>query len=123
MLPLLTAVFAAISYDSVLACAFFFFLTVFIYGQLYRVMSLNAPEPAARPRPAAVRRPAEPMIGPPAPDSRTVTRETDLLFPSFNMHTEWIGQVDYKNAATGDPDDFTSGSSWMATAGGRRRAG
>ena len=31
------------SYDSVLACAFFFFLTVFIYGQLYRVMSLNAP--------------------------------------------------------------------------------
>ena len=43
LLPLLTAVFAAIAYDSVLGCAFFFFLTVFIYGQLYRVMSLNAP--------------------------------------------------------------------------------
>jgi hypothetical protein len=42
-LPLLTGVFAAIAYDSVLASAFFFFLTVFIYGQLYRVMSLNAP--------------------------------------------------------------------------------
>jgi UDP-N-acetylmuramyl pentapeptide phosphotransferase/UDP-N-acetylglucosamine-1-phosphate transferase len=42
-LPLLTAVFAAVSYDSILACAFFFFLTVFIYSQLYRVMSLNAP--------------------------------------------------------------------------------
>ena len=25
------------------ASAFFFFVTVFIYGQLYRVMSLNAP--------------------------------------------------------------------------------
>jgi UDP-N-acetylmuramyl pentapeptide phosphotransferase/UDP-N-acetylglucosamine-1-phosphate transferase len=43
VLPLLTAVFAAIAYDNVLACAFFFFVTVFIYGQLYRVMSLNAP--------------------------------------------------------------------------------
>jgi UDP-N-acetylmuramyl pentapeptide phosphotransferase/UDP-N-acetylglucosamine-1-phosphate transferase len=42
-LPLLTAVFAAIAYDNVLACAFFFFLTVWIYGQIYRVMSLNAP--------------------------------------------------------------------------------
>ena len=42
-LPLLTAVFAALAYDSVLASAFFFFVTVFIYGQLYRVMSLNAP--------------------------------------------------------------------------------
>jgi UDP-N-acetylmuramyl pentapeptide phosphotransferase/UDP-N-acetylglucosamine-1-phosphate transferase len=43
LLPLLTAVLAGIGYDSVLVCAFFFFLTVFIYGQLYRVMSLNAP--------------------------------------------------------------------------------
>jgi UDP-N-acetylmuramyl pentapeptide phosphotransferase/UDP-N-acetylglucosamine-1-phosphate transferase len=42
-LPLLTAVFAAIAYDSVLACAFFFFVTVFLYGLVYRVMSLNAP--------------------------------------------------------------------------------
>ena len=36
------------------ASAFFFFVTVFIYGQLYRVMSLNAPEPAAGARPAAL---------------------------------------------------------------------
>lgn len=43
LLPLLTAVFAAIAYDSVVGCAFFFFLTVFIYGQIYRIMSLNAP--------------------------------------------------------------------------------
>ena len=43
LMPLMTAVFAAISYDSVIGCAFFFFLTFFIYGQLYRIMSLNAP--------------------------------------------------------------------------------
>jgi UDP-N-acetylmuramyl pentapeptide phosphotransferase/UDP-N-acetylglucosamine-1-phosphate transferase len=43
LLPLLTGVFAAVAYDNVLACAFFFFLTVAIYGGLYRVMSLNAP--------------------------------------------------------------------------------
>jgi UDP-N-acetylmuramyl pentapeptide phosphotransferase/UDP-N-acetylglucosamine-1-phosphate transferase len=42
-LPLLTGLLAAIAYDSVLASAFFFFVAVFIYGQLYRVMSLNAP--------------------------------------------------------------------------------
>jgi UDP-N-acetylmuramyl pentapeptide phosphotransferase/UDP-N-acetylglucosamine-1-phosphate transferase len=42
-LPLLTAVFAAIAYQSVLGSAFFFFLTVLIYRLLYRVMSLNAP--------------------------------------------------------------------------------
>ncbi len=42
-LPLLTAVFAATAWESALASAFFFFVTVFIYGQLYRVMSLNAP--------------------------------------------------------------------------------
>ena len=42
-LPLLTAVFAAVAYDSALVSAFFFFLTVFIYSQHYKVMSLNAP--------------------------------------------------------------------------------
>lgn len=42
-LPILTGVFAAIAWDSTLGSAFFFFVTVFIYGQLYRVMSLNAP--------------------------------------------------------------------------------
>ena len=41
-LPILTALFAAIAWNSALASAFFFFVTVFIYGQLYRVMSLNA---------------------------------------------------------------------------------
>lgn len=41
-LPLLTAVFAALSWHSALGSAFFFFLTVFIYSQLYKVMSLNA---------------------------------------------------------------------------------
>ncbi len=42
LLPLLTAVFAALAYDSVIACAALFFVTVFIYGQFYRIMSLNA---------------------------------------------------------------------------------
>ena len=42
-LPLLTAIFAAVAYPSVLASAFFFFVTVFLYALLYRVMSLNAP--------------------------------------------------------------------------------
>jgi UDP-N-acetylmuramyl pentapeptide phosphotransferase/UDP-N-acetylglucosamine-1-phosphate transferase len=42
-LPLLTAIFAGIAYDSVVGSAFFFFVTVFIYGQVYRIMSLNAP--------------------------------------------------------------------------------
>jgi UDP-N-acetylmuramyl pentapeptide phosphotransferase/UDP-N-acetylglucosamine-1-phosphate transferase len=42
-LPLLTGVFAVLAYESVLGSAFLFFLTVFIYGLLYRVMSLNAP--------------------------------------------------------------------------------
>ena len=41
-MPLLTTAFVAISYDSVWLSAGFFFLTAFIYGQLYRVMSLNA---------------------------------------------------------------------------------
>lgn len=43
LLPLLTAGFTAIAYDSALGCAFFFFVTVLIYSQVYRVMSLNAP--------------------------------------------------------------------------------
>ena len=43
LLPLLTAIFAGIAYESVVGCAFFFFVTVFIYGQVYRIMSLNAP--------------------------------------------------------------------------------
>ena len=43
VLPLLTAIFAAIAYDSIIGCVVFFFATVFIYGQLYRIMSLNAP--------------------------------------------------------------------------------
>ena len=41
-LPILTALFAALAWDSALASAFFFFVTVFLYGQIYRVMSLNA---------------------------------------------------------------------------------
>lgn len=43
LLPILTAIFAALSWDSAVGSAFLFFVTVFIYGQLYRVMSLNAP--------------------------------------------------------------------------------
>lgn len=42
-MPLLCGIFAGIAWDSALASAFFFFVTVFLYGQLYRVMSLNAP--------------------------------------------------------------------------------
>jgi UDP-N-acetylmuramyl pentapeptide phosphotransferase/UDP-N-acetylglucosamine-1-phosphate transferase len=42
-LPVLTAVFAIASYDNVWLNAAFFFLTVFIYGELYRTMSLNGP--------------------------------------------------------------------------------
>jgi UDP-N-acetylmuramyl pentapeptide phosphotransferase/UDP-N-acetylglucosamine-1-phosphate transferase len=43
LLPLLTAVFAAIAYQSAAASAFFFFVTFALYGFLYRVMSLNGP--------------------------------------------------------------------------------
>lgn len=43
IIPLLTSIFVSISYDSPPLSALFFFVTVFIYGQLYRVMSLNAP--------------------------------------------------------------------------------
>ena len=42
-MPLLTTAFVAVSYDSAWLSAAFFFLTAFVYGQLYRVMSLNAP--------------------------------------------------------------------------------
>jgi UDP-N-acetylmuramyl pentapeptide phosphotransferase/UDP-N-acetylglucosamine-1-phosphate transferase len=42
-LPLLSAVFVTISYDNVVLSAVLFFVTVFIYSQLYRVMSLNTP--------------------------------------------------------------------------------
>ncbi len=43
LLPLLAAAFAVTSYDNPAICAFFFFVTVFLYGFIYRVMSLNAP--------------------------------------------------------------------------------
>jgi hypothetical protein len=43
LLPMLTAVFAGLSWDSAVGSAFLFFVTVFLYGQVYRVMSLNAP--------------------------------------------------------------------------------
>ena len=44
LLPLVTAIAAAIAYDSVIACAALFFATVWLYGLLYRVMSLNSPQ-------------------------------------------------------------------------------
>jgi UDP-N-acetylmuramyl pentapeptide phosphotransferase/UDP-N-acetylglucosamine-1-phosphate transferase len=43
LFPLLTAGLVAISYDNVWMSAAFFFLTAYIYIQLYRVMSLNPP--------------------------------------------------------------------------------
>lgn len=43
LLPMLTAVFAGLAWDSAIGSAFLFFVTVYIYGQIYRVMSLNAP--------------------------------------------------------------------------------
>jgi hypothetical protein len=42
-LPLLTTALVAISYDNTWLSAVFFFFTVFVYGQFYRVMSLNSP--------------------------------------------------------------------------------
>jgi UDP-N-acetylmuramyl pentapeptide phosphotransferase/UDP-N-acetylglucosamine-1-phosphate transferase len=42
-LPVLTTLFVMISYRNAALSAAFFFLTAYIYGQLYRVMSLNAP--------------------------------------------------------------------------------
>lgn len=41
-LPLLTAVLAVISYDNTWLSAVFFFLTVVVYDEVYRVMSLNS---------------------------------------------------------------------------------
>lgn len=43
VMPAITAVFAALAWDSALMSAMFFFATVAIYGLIYRVMSLNAP--------------------------------------------------------------------------------
>ena len=40
-LPLMTAGMVAVSYDSVVLSAAFFFLTVYLYGQAYAAMSLN----------------------------------------------------------------------------------
>ncbi len=43
VVPLLTTVFVVIAYDSAWLSAILFFVTAFVYGQLYRVMSLNMP--------------------------------------------------------------------------------
>jgi UDP-N-acetylmuramyl pentapeptide phosphotransferase/UDP-N-acetylglucosamine-1-phosphate transferase len=43
LLPALTALFAAVAYESAALSAALFFLTAYIYDQIYRVMSLNAP--------------------------------------------------------------------------------
>lgn len=43
VMPLFTAVLAAVAYDSIWLSAGGFFLTAFLYGQLYRIMSLNPP--------------------------------------------------------------------------------
>ncbi len=40
-LPLLTTVFVMIAWRSALLSAAFFFVTVFVYGRVYRHMSLN----------------------------------------------------------------------------------
>jgi UDP-N-acetylmuramyl pentapeptide phosphotransferase/UDP-N-acetylglucosamine-1-phosphate transferase len=42
-LPALSAIFAGLSYDVAWLNAAFFFLTVLVYSQVYRIMSLNAP--------------------------------------------------------------------------------
>lgn len=42
LLPLLTTAFVVMSYDKPLLSAMFFFVTVWVYGVLYRAMSLNA---------------------------------------------------------------------------------
>ena len=41
-IPAMTSVFVMIGYDNVVLCAIFFFLTWFIYVQIYRTLSLNA---------------------------------------------------------------------------------
>jgi UDP-N-acetylmuramyl pentapeptide phosphotransferase/UDP-N-acetylglucosamine-1-phosphate transferase len=45
-LPLTTSALVAISYDSAVLSAAFFFLTVYLYGQVYAAMSLNRPRRA-----------------------------------------------------------------------------
>lgn len=44
-LPLTTTVFVMLSYENALASAGFFFLTVFLYDRIYKVMSLNGGRP------------------------------------------------------------------------------
>ena len=115
-LPLLTAVFAALAYDSALASAFFFFVTVAVYGQLYRVMSLNAPNLPLGLAAAALSR-----IAAHAAASFRRCASDDLLSPPRNVHIQPIGQVN-KHATSAVSGPSTSGSSWMATAAGPRRA-
>ncbi len=43
MLPTLTSVMVAFSYDVTWLSAVFFFVTALVYSQIYRIMSLNAP--------------------------------------------------------------------------------
>lgn len=42
-LPILTTLMVMVSYGNAALSAAFFFLTAYIYGQVYRVMSLNSP--------------------------------------------------------------------------------
>lgn len=42
-LPLLTTAFVVLSWQSAALSAFFFFVTTYLYGEIYRAMSLNAP--------------------------------------------------------------------------------
>jgi len=52
-MPLITAGFVVLSYDSTVLSAIFFFVTAGIYGLVYRIMSLNAPRLSLRrPRPS-----------------------------------------------------------------------
>jgi hypothetical protein len=43
VVPLLTTAFVVVAYDSAWLSATLFFVTAFVYGQFYRVMSLNTP--------------------------------------------------------------------------------
>jgi UDP-N-acetylmuramyl pentapeptide phosphotransferase/UDP-N-acetylglucosamine-1-phosphate transferase len=43
VLPALTAIFAGLSYDTGWLSAALFFVTVYLYSQIYRIMSLNGP--------------------------------------------------------------------------------
>ena len=53
-MPVLTAVFVAVGYDKALLNGVLFFLTAFIYGELYRVVSLTAPNLPIGPRAVAL---------------------------------------------------------------------